>query len=72
MWLDYRIKIFILEVRRIIVDERIIIERFDIGDWNLYIYGVEFFDVGKYMCQVNIVLVKIKYVIFIVYGKELL
>lgn len=50
MWLDYRIKIFILEVRRIIVDERIIIERFDIGDWNLYIYGVEFFDVGKYMC----------------------
>lgn len=70
MWLDHRTKTLTLEARRIIADERITIERPDIGDWNLYIHGVELSDAGKYMCQVNTVPVKIKYVILTVHGKE--
>lgn len=72
MWLDHRTKTLTLEARRIIADERITIERPDIGDWNLYIHGVELSDAGKYMCQVNTVPVKIKYVILTVHGKETL
>lgn len=67
MWLDHRTKTLTLEARRIIADERITIERPDIGDWNLYIHGVELSDAGKYMCQVNTVPVKIKYVILTVH-----
>lgn len=70
MWLDHRTKTLTLEARRIIADERITIERPDIGDWNLYIHGVELSDAGKYMCQVNTVPVKIKYVILTVHGRQ--
>lgn len=67
MWLDHRMKTLTLATRRIIADERITIERPDIGDWNLFIHGVELPDAGKYMCQVNTAPIKIKYIILTVY-----
>ncbi|XP_062579733.1 lachesin-like isoform X2 [Saccostrea cucullata] len=67
MWLDHRLKTLTLETRRIIADERITIERPHISDWNLFIHGVELSDAGKYMCQINTVPVKIKYVVLSVH-----
>ncbi|XP_056021894.1 lachesin-like isoform X2 [Ostrea edulis] len=67
MWLDHRMKTLTLETRRIIADERITIERPHISDWNLFIHGVELSDAGKYMCQINTVPVKIKYIVLSVH-----
>ncbi|XP_056016417.1 lachesin-like [Ostrea edulis] len=67
MWIDHKKMILTLDMRRIIRDERITIERPFISDWNLFIHGVELSDAGTYMCQVNTVPVKSKYIVLSVH-----
>ncbi|KAJ8304910.1 hypothetical protein KUTeg_018493, partial [Tegillarca granosa] len=63
VWTDAFSTLFTFDVKRIIDDDRISVERPVVKDWNLLIRKVTYSDRGKYVCQINTKPIKTKAVI---------
>ncbi|WAR00119.1 LACH-like protein, partial [Mya arenaria] len=65
-WMDPKLKLLTVSDQRIIVDQRISIERPFTRDWNLHIRQVRRNDSGEYLCQINTQPVKSTKILLIV------
>lgn len=66
VWTDQYSTLLTLGVKRIIDDERMVLDRPHTKDWNLLLHDVKYDDRGRYTCQINTMPIKTKTIELIV------
>ena len=67
-WTDQYSTLLTLDEKRIIDDERMVLDRPHTKDWNLLLHDVKYDDRGRYTCQINTMPIKTKTIELIVLG----
>lgn len=68
VWTDQFSTLLTLGEKRIIDDERMVLDRPHTKDWNLLLHDVKYDDRGRYTCQINTMPIKTKTIELIVLG----
>lgn len=68
VWTDQFSTLLTLGEKRIIDDERMVLDRPHTKDWNLLLHDVKYDDKGRYTCQINTMPIKTKTIELIVLG----
>lgn len=68
VWTDQYSTLLTLGEKRIIDDERMVLDRPHTKDWNLLLHDVKYDDRGRYTCQINTMPIKTKTIELIVLG----
>jgi neuronal growth regulator 1 len=68
VWTDQYSTLLTLDEKRIIDDERMVLDRPHTKDWNLLLHDVKYEDRGRYTCQINTMPIKTKTIELIVLG----
>ncbi|XP_078314748.1 opioid-binding protein/cell adhesion molecule homolog isoform X5 [Crassostrea virginica] len=66
VWTDQYSTLLTLDEKRIIDDERMVLDRPHTKDWNLLLHDVKYDDRGRYTCQINTMPIKTKTIELIV------
>ncbi|XP_061172615.1 opioid-binding protein/cell adhesion molecule homolog isoform X6 [Saccostrea echinata] len=66
VWTDQYSTLLTLDEKRIIDDERMVLDRPHTKDWNLLLHDVKYEDKGRYTCQINTMPIKTKTIELIV------
>ncbi|XP_062573755.1 opioid-binding protein/cell adhesion molecule homolog isoform X3 [Saccostrea cucullata] len=66
VWTDQYSTLLTLDEKRIIDDDRMVLDRPHTKDWNLLLHSVKYEDKGRYTCQINTMPIKTKTIELIV------